>query len=83
MRVEFEVPDFLMETLEIEVTKKLFDKEEKELVVVVRSKDELLADDFNELLAGMKKHGFELYSLFGSEDGLELTFVKEGGEWEG
>ena len=78
MKVELEIPDFLAETLEIEVKKKLLDKEEKELVVVVSSEDEILADDFKELLAMMKKHGLELYSLFGYENGLEITFVKEG-----
>ena len=82
MKVEFEIPDSLMEIIEVEVSKKLFDKEWEELVVVVRSKDEMLADDFNELLAGMKKHGFELYALFGSDDGLELTFIKERGGGE-
>ncbi len=42
--------------------------------VQVLLRDELLAEEFDALVQSMKKHGFKLYSLFGYEDGLEITF---------
>lgn len=72
LKVEFEVPDSLADVLNIEVGT----DREGNLRVLFRTTEEIFAEDFQNLLNGMKEHGFELYSLYGDEDGLEITFVR-------
>jgi hypothetical protein len=81
MEVTLELPENLARTLEVNVSKWLHGVIEMEAVVTVRSRDELLAEEFDELVKAMEKQGFKFYSLFGYE-GLEITFVKEEGDAE-
>lgn len=76
VKFEFEVPDFI--PFKIVIEEEEFE-EWKEYTICIYSEDALLADDFEEIVKRMEKHGYELYSLFAAEDGLELKFVKGEG----
>ncbi len=73
VKFEFEVPDLI--SFKIVIEEEEFE-EGKEYTICIYSEDALLADDFEEIVKRMKKYGYELYSLFAAEDGLELKFVK-------
>ena len=74
VKFEFEVPDLI--PLKIVIEEEEFEEDGKEYTICIYSEDALLADDFEEIVKRMEKYGYELYSLFAAEDGLELKFVK-------